>query len=804
VTVVLAWLRLDLRRRWRSLAVLALLVAVTGGTVLASVTGARRGESVLDRLAARTRPATAVVLPNQPGFDWNRIRALPEVEALTTFMLGLQFPVDQIPPSDSGLGFPPGDDEVTRTIEVPVLLAGRLPDADRADEALITPQFSRHYRLGVGDAVTAHLFTPQQVAAASKLDQDPGTPQGPTVRIRIVGVGIPYWGHDLPGSTGGLLPSPGFAKQYRANFYDDANSFTNALVRLRGGEAALPAFQAHLAAVTGRGDIDVWNLPAGQRQEQRFLSFQARSLLAFGGAALVAALFLVGQALARTTAANMADLQVLQALGMTPREAVLAASGGPAVAAVAGAAVAAAGAAVASIWFPIGSAALEESSPGFDADLLVLGIGLLAIPLLVVAGSLASASLALGSIHATASPRRSAVAALAARAGLPVPVVVGSRFALEAGRGRTAVPVRPALLGAVAGVLGVLGAFTFSTGVGEAAANPARFGQTWQLMSYLGFNDADIVPHERDLLTSVARDPDVLAVNDARIAVAHGGAADDAVTLFTYDPVGAPVRTVITDGRLPMSATEVVLAPTSASTFGAGVGDVVRFTGATRPVDLTVVGIGFVPSSPHNSYDSGGWLTPGGYRSLFGDKLKFHFALVSVRPGVAVDAVQARLQEVAASAGAQGVGFVPPEPPEAIGLLREVRALPIALGVFLMVLALGAVGHALATAVRRRRLDVAVLRALGMTRRQSRGVVVTQASVLALVGLVFGIPLGVALGRTVWHVVADYTPVQYAPPLAVMALLLVGPCAVLVANLLAAWPGRQVSRQRIGHVLRTE
>jgi ABC-type lipoprotein release transport system permease subunit len=803
VRVVVAWLSLELRRRWRSLAVLALLVAVAGGTVLASVAGTRRGDTVLDRLAARTRPATAVVLPNRPGFDWDRVRAFPEVEALSTFLLGLDFPVDGIP-DGAGFGFPPGDDEIMRTLEVPVLFSGRLPDPARPDEAVVTPEFSRRQHLGVGGAVTAHLYTPQQVAAASKLDQDPGTPAGPAVRIRIVGVGMPFWGHDIAGSGGGLLPSPGFAREYRANFYDERNSYANALVRLRGGEVALPAFQAHLAAVTGRGDIDVWNLPAQQRQEQRALAFQARALLAFGAAALLAAMFLVGQALARMTSASIADLQVLRAVGMTPRQAVLAAAAGPALAALAGAALAVVAAAVASAWFPIGSAALAEPSPGFDADLAVLGLGLVAIPLLVLAGAVASASVALRATRAGASARRSAAATLAARAGLPVPVVIGTRFALESGRGRTAVPVRPALLGAVAGVLGVLGAFTFANGVADAAATPARFGQTWQLYTFLGYNDADIVPNERDVLAAVARDPDVTAVNDARIAVAHGGPADSAVSLFTYDPVGSPIRTVLVDGRMPTSDTELVLAPTAATMVGAGIGDVVRFTASTSPRDLTVVGIGFVPSSPHNEYDSGGWLTPGGYRSLFGDKLKFHFALVGVRPGVSVEAVQARLQQAAGNAGAEGVVFVPPDPPAAIGLLREVRVLPVALGVFLLLLALGAVGHALATAVRRRRIDVAVLRALGMTRLQSRGVVVTQASVLALVGLVFGIPLGVALGRTIWRVVADYTPVEYVPPVAVLALLLVVPCALLVANLLAAFPGHQASRLRIGHVLRAE
>jgi len=52
--------------------------------------------------------------------------------------------------------------------------------------------------------------------------------------------------------------------------------------------------------------------------------------------------------------------------------------------------------------------------------------------------------------------------------------------------------------------------------------------------------------------------------------------------------------------------------------------------------------------------------------------------------------------------------------------------------------------------------------------------------------------------------VADFTPLQYTPPLAILALLLVGPLALLLANLLAAWPGQQAARLRIGHVLRAE
>jgi ABC-type antimicrobial peptide transport system permease subunit len=61
-------------------------------------------------------------------------------------------------------------------------------------------------------------------------------------------------------------------------------------------------------------------------------------------------------------------------------------------------------------------------------------------------------------------------------------------------------------------------------------------------------------------------------------------------------------------------------------------------------------------------------------------------------------------------------------------VVQNVRVLPVLLGGFLGLLAVGAVGHALAMAVRQRRHDMAVLRALGMTRWQVRGVVITQLS----------------------------------------------------------------------------
>jgi ABC-type antimicrobial peptide transport system permease subunit len=170
-----------------------------------------------------------------------------------------------------------------------------------------------------------------------------------------------------------------------------------------------------------------------------------------------------------------------------------------------------------------------------------------------------------------------------------------------------------------------------------------------------------------------------------------------------------------------------------------------------------------------------------------------------------MDALRVRLTTaVKAIKDGEKVAFGTQDPPTQLAEVQGMRILPLFLGGFLALLAVGAVGHALATAIRRRRHEIAVMRALGLTRTQSRWVVVTQASLLALVGLAFGVPLGLALGRTLWRVVADHTPLFYQPPVALWALLLVGPGALLAANLLAAWPSRLVTRLGVGQILRAD
>jgi ABC-type antimicrobial peptide transport system permease subunit len=52
---------------------------------------------------------------------------------------------------------------------------------------------------------------------------------------------------------------------------------------------------------------------------------------------------------------------------------------------------------------------------------------------------------------------------------------------------------------------------------------------------------------------------------------------------------------------------------------------------------------------------------------------------------------------------------------------------------------------------RRRRRELAVLKSLGLTRRQMTSVVAWQTTTLIVVAVVFGLPLGVATGHWAWN-----------------------------------------------------
>ena len=182
---------------------------------------------------------------------------------------------------------------------------------------------------------------------------------------------------------------------------------------------------------------------------------------------------------------------------------------------------------------------------------------------------------------------------------------------------------------------------------------------------------------------------------------------------------------------------------------------------------MRVVGKVLLPATSHTDYDVSGWMTkPGLERAIgAGDDGIEDYLLVRWAPGTDVQAASTRLVKL----GGQDLFSQPAVIPTAVVDLGRLTDLPLVLGVFFALLACATVAHALVTTARRRRHDFAVLRSIGFTRRQSRIAIAWQATMLTVIGVLIGVPLGIAVGRLTWRWLADDYPILYVPPLALAA-----------------------------------
>ena len=128
--------------------------------------------------------------------------------------------------------------------------------------------------------------------------------------------------------------------------------------------------------------------------------------------------------------------------------------------------------------------------------------------------------------------------------------------------------------------------------------------------------------------------------------------------------------------------------------------------------------------------------------------------LITVAPGTSHAAALRSLDHITAvlngsSDGPVG-GVVGALRPAEIANYRTVGTTPALLAGVLAVGAIGALGLTLVASVRQRRRQFALLKALGFTQRQIAASVAWQSSVAALVGVLAGVPIGIALGRWLW------------------------------------------------------
>jgi hypothetical protein len=271
------------------------------------------------------------------------------------------------------------------------------------------------------------------------------------------------------------------------------------------------------------------------------------------------------------------------------------------------------------------------------------------------------------------------------------------------------------------------------------------------------------------------------------------------VRTFGFDTVQGFVVPPVVAGRAPLSADEIVIGTKTLRDLDRAVGDTIEVRVGDRRARMRIVGRGVLPGLGEG--DEGG-LGDGAFTTDEGLERLVPRAPANLFTVRYADLVPRRQAE--ASVEALGFGLARAEPPKGVADFDRVNKLPAVLSALLILVAAGTLAHTLLTGVRRRRRDLAILKTLGFVRRQVGAAVAWQATTLALVALVFGLPIGTASGRWVWQVFADELGIVPQPVVPFLALAVVVPATVLVANLLAAGPGRSAAGTRPALVLRSE
>jgi ABC-type antimicrobial peptide transport system permease subunit len=614
-----------------------------------------------------------------------------------------------------------------------------------------------------------------------------------------------------------VLLSPPFSQTQLAR---SASYGTQFGVRLRPGASTQATVRA--ATILARrlgiaGGVSVTTLADEISATERAIRPQAAALAIFAGLAGLVALAVVGQLLSRQLRLDSAEFPLLRALGMT-RRGLLALSMARLAAVTAGAGLIAGGVAIAaSPLMPIGPARLAEPDPGVDVNLAILGLGgaaMILLPLLLLLPAAWQVATWAGGPQGVAEPaapaRPSRLSALLARSG-PLTGSLGTRMALAPGRGRTAVPVRTALVGTMVAVASVIAALVFGSSLVHLVSTPRLYGQNWQ--------------QQLDLEFGAVRKPLVTKVVAGQLGMAgyaignYGQVTVDGRILpaIGVEPMRGQDFVTVLRGRPPAGPHEIALGAQTLRSLHRRVGQQIQVVINGQRRNMRITGTAVLASFSRGSFaatdlGSGAVLTPpvvsqpnlaSGCPARF---VCYSFALLRYRPGTDLPAAAARLTHAAHKNGCPpgSCVVVSDQRPDDIRNYTGVRNTPLILGVVLALLAVGTLAHVLLTSVRRRRRDLAMLKTLGLVRRQVLGVVEWQAAAFGAVALLIGVPVGLLAGRWAWALFADAAGVSSAATVPVPLVLATIPATLALALLIAAWPGRTAARIRPAAALRAE
>jgi ABC-type lipoprotein release transport system permease subunit len=790
---VLYLARLRLRRHRLASLVAVLLITIVGGAVLSTLAAGRRTQSAFARLEDQTRVTNGFVGlsedPQQADAQAAEIVDMPEVDGWARVTLTGGHVYGGAPDAFIGLAFPQ-DDRVRHDVERPRIVQGRAPDIHAPFEIVMGESRARKLGLRVGDELPLETYTQKQITEELSVGKNPGQGKGPRLSLRLVGLERgPRQVITDQETENDLMPvTPAFLQTVKPL----PGAFVkNALIVRVPNEADMPAFVRRVTSTPDLKNLDVQTTNGSRVVDTTDLV--ARALYAFALISAICGTVALALFFARRASADIGDDDTLAAMGVTRNERRAATVLDLLPAIVIGVMGAIVVAIVVSVWMPFGLAGRIEPVPGLDIDWLVLvpGAAVLFLGCVLLTAAVAWRTIgwhARESRHASFATRL--VEGVRAR---PAPAA-GVRMALERGRGARAVPVGLALVGAVLVISGITGALTFGASLRRVLDEPRARGMSW-----------DVQATDPDGKTILA-DPDVAS---ATLAVSQTITINDTtVEARGLKTVRGEPPAMFIEGRAPNAIDEVALGRKTRRALHVGTGDVVHAAGPAGTFDLRVVGTAvFSGMSDDPALAEGAALT---YEALdrivrsdegdLGEAGNPAYVVTfasGLDKGGAIDRLNAALNP-------QGYGVDVPATPAELRRLRDVRRLPVALAIFVGLLGAIAVGYAFVTAVQRRRGDLAMHKALGMTRRGVRVIVLTQATTTVLVGIVLGVPLGLLAARFVWRIQVDNLGARFVVVAPLLALAAVCGGAVVIGNLCSVLPATRAARTRPAVTLRTE
>ena len=797
--------------RWGGYLALVLLIGLVGGLALGAVAAARRTQAAFPAYLASTNPSDLTVLTGVtgpgPGSGYDpalvrKIAALPHVRRVESYSgLNVAILAPGAPPGAASEGLPGSLGEYFST-DRPTIVQGRMANPDRADEIVIDAKGTPP-SVHVGEVIPLGFYTNAQ--EASPEFGRPGTRPYLRINVRVVGKAIfsrEVVQDDADTATnGGALFTPALARRLAAC----CSIFTESAIQLDGGASQVAATEASIERVLPKGfPVEFYVTSLTEAKAERAIRPESIALAVFGGIAALATLVIAGQVIGRQLRLGVGDLGTLRALGASP--AMTAGDGLPGLlaAVAAGSLLAAVVAVGLSPVAPLGSVRAVYPYPGVAVDWTVLGLGAGALAGVL---SLVAVILALrGAPHRAAlreqhTPRRGSAAARgAASLGLPPPAVEGIRLAVDPGAGRNAVPVRSAILGAALAMIVTVATLTFGASLDTLVSHPALYGWNWTYALSTGNPTYISRPRAVALLD---HDPAVAAWTGVYFATFKmDGLTVPVIGASLRAPVGPPVLT----GHGLLAPGQVVLGAATLAQLGKHVGDDVTVGGpGVRPARLKIVGTATLPSygvsgTLHTEMGVGALLP----YSLIPDAVTSqpNDIFVTLRPGADRAAATRELQRlVPASNGGQ---VIPVQRPAEIVNYRSLGATPALLGAALAAGAVAALCLTLFASVRRRRRDLALLKTIGFTRRQLAAAVAWQSTIAVALGAVIGVPLGIALGRFLWDLFAREISVVPEPTVPGPTVVLITVGALVLANIVAAVPGRMAGRTPTALLLRAE